>query len=229
MDLQEMITFVRLHADTDEQDAPDASLTVYARAAYNDIRRRVPEWRERHGSDTLTVVAGTDQYALNGASFASKNIEYVTGVSGPTSTLVYIPFEQYVLSLDGNTTDYSTQEADSFSLKNGVIYLFPAPTTTAVTYTVYGYTTFTDWPTAGGDPDLPREFDEAICWYMLAKYYTAQEDLELAQLFENTYEISVGRYILSAMRTGKPTRVLGGGRRRSLSYGAWVRRNTEGS
>lgn len=227
MNLSEMITFVRTHADTDSTDAPDASLEVYARAAYNDIRRRVSQWIDNSDQDTLTTVADTASYALSGLT--NGDIEYVTGVVGPTETLQYVTWDHYLQMEDGPDVDYSTSEADYYTVRNDTIWLFPKPSSAGVAYTVYGYRGFNTWPDGSAEPDLPREFDEVICWYMLSRYYMAQEDVELAQLYLRDYETGVNRFIAAAMRQDSHSpKIWGGARPRRMGYADWVRRMTEG-
>lgn len=223
----EMKTFVRTHADTDEVDAPDTTLDVYARSAYNDIRRRVHQWIDNSTSTTFTTTADTSSYALG--AMVGDTVEYVTGVVGPTEKLTYITWDQYLEFEDGPDIDYSNYEAVFYTVRNDVLYLFPKPSSTGVTYTVYGYRAFNDWPNGSVAPDLPREFDEAICWYMLSRFYMAQEDFEAAQMYMRDYEVSVNRFIAAAMRQDAHSpRILGGSRRKPMSYDSWVRRMTEG-
>ena len=229
MDFTEIKDFVRTHADTDEFDAPDASLEVYARAAYNDIRRRLGNWDEFHGEDILTVTAGTVSYQLTSAAFTNQNLELVTSVVGETRTLAYIPWDGYLQMREGTTTTSNTREADYWTVKDGTVYLYPDPSVTSVQYTVYGFQVFTEWPSGSTASPLPREFDEPICWYMLAKYYQAQEDLELSQILMGDFERSVNRMLAFAQRKDahRPKK-FGGARRFGVGYGDWVRRNTEG-
>jgi len=211
MNLAEMIEFVRQHADTDATDAPDANLTVYARAAYNDIKRRVPQWNDNRGQDTLTTVAGVTAYPLASTTYFSVgNLEYVTSVSGPSDRLIYIPWSEYLELKDGTDVDTTASEPWYYTVRNATLYLYPDPAAVK-SFTVYGYTKFSTWPSGSDEPDLPREFDEPICWYMLAKYFLAQEDVELARMYMADYEQVVNRFIAYQMRSNSnQPRVKGG-------------------
>lgn len=225
----EMKAFVRSHADTDAIDAPDENLDVYARAAYNDIRRRLGKWDEYHGSDTLTTTAGTVSYVLSGGGFTAGNIEMVTGVVGGSSKLVYVPWDRYLEMRDGTDVTISASEASCYSIKDGAVFLYPDPSTSGETYTVYGYQTWSEWPSGAAAPPLPDEFHEPICWYMLSRYYAAQEDLELAQIWMRDYEQATARMLaFSQRKDSHRPRVFGGKFRQYLSYPDWVRRNTQG-
>ena len=232
MNLNDMKVFVRTHADTDETDAPDSSLELYARAAYRDIYRRISQWVDLNTSDTLTTTASTAGYALSGAGFTNANLEYVTGIVGPSEKLVYVTWDQYLEMLEGPDVSYSTREALWYTVNNNTVYLYPTPSTSSVAYTVYGYRTFNDWPSGSTEPDLPREFDEVICWFMLAMYYKAQEDVELSQLYMMQYETAVNRFVGFQMRRdAHRPRILGGHRKfrsHGMTYPDWVRRNTQG-
>ena len=230
MNLSEMTDFVRLQADADIEDAPDATLRVYARAAYNDIKRRVWPWPQKFDNGTLTTVAG--QFAYDMPTSTQGTIEYVKSIVGPDDKTVYVDFQTFLALKEGESVSHSTREADHFSTDGSRIYLWPTPSTSGVQYTAYGSRAFRDWPSGSDEPDLPREFDEPICWYMLSRYYMAQEDLELAQLYAAEFERSVNQHIAGAMRTSSVTagpRVFGGDQiGRHMSYSEWVKRNTEG-
>jgi len=229
MDYSEIKTFVRSHADTDTTDAPDTNLDVYARAAYNDIKRRLGKWDEYHGSDTLTTTNNVSSYVLTGASFSSQDLEKVTSVVGPTQVLDWVPWTMFLEMSETGSTAYKTSEADFFTVKDGTLYLHPTPNG-AVSYTVYGFQVLSDWPSGATECPLPRHFDEPICWYMLSKYYQAQEDLELARLLMADYEQGVNRLLQAELRVdAHRPRILGGlNRRGRLGYSSWVRRMTEG-
>ena len=226
-----MITFVRTHADADTEDAPTSSLTVYARAAFNDIKHRTYQWLDNTTTDSLSTMAGVASYALSDTgSFINGNIEYVSGINGPNGPLKFITIEHYYELLDGETE--TADSADYFAIRGPNLYLYPAPSGSQ-NYTVFGYRQFVDWPAsgAGTEPDLPRVFDEAICWYMLSMYYRAQEDLELASVYTSDYNRSVDQQIAAMMRNDSVTKYLGpahGGRHKHTTYNNWMKRNTEG-
>lgn len=234
MNLNEMITFVRTHADTDTDDAPTSSLTVYARAAFNDIKHRTYQWLDNTTMDTLTTVMHQAAYAFDGAEFANANLEYVSSVVGENGPLIHVAYTSYLELEDGYTGTGVCEIADDathFSVRGPNLYLYPSPSGVQ-TYQVHGYREFVDWPASGAatEPDLPRVFDEAICWYMLSMYYRAQEDLELAQIYTNDYNRSVDQQIAAMMRNDSVVKYLGkahgGGHR--LNYASWMKRNTEG-
>lgn len=228
MIFNDMKTFVRLQADTDAVDAPDATLEVYALQAFDDIRRRISSWVDRMVSDTLTTVDGMGSYSLTGGQFANANLEYVRSVHGPTSTLVHVPFSVFQRISQGS--DQTTSEATYWSVNNGTLWLWPTPSAVA-SYTVWGYQKFTDWALAATEPDLPVELHRSILHYMLSQYYLNQEDLDMSQKYMQQYEASIARFIASSMRQDNALpRVLGGRAHGNavLQYDDWVRRNTEG-
>jgi len=229
MNLTDMMVFVRLQADADVEDAPQATLEVYARAAYNDIRRRVHMWPSLRVNVTLTTVAGQDEYPFT--DFVGGEMEYIQTLVGNNDVVDFIPFHELLLLQEGQATVQSTLDATYYSISNQTLVFWPTPSE-ITTYSVRGVRTFADWPVdTVTESDLPREFDEAICWYMLSKYYASQEDLELSERYMADYERQVNRFIASSIRTSAMTnrpKILGGRRRTGMLYETWVRRNVEG-
>lgn len=222
-----MSDFVRTQADTDIEDAPDSSLEVYARAAYRDIQARVFPWPDKKVAYVLTTVAeqaGYDLSALSGA-----DLEFVVSVASDTDVLMYVSPEQFrelstELSGSGEPTVY-TVDFDQ-------IRFWPTPRSVE-SFNVSGYRSFAEWPQGSAEPDLPRGFDEPICWYMLSRFYKAQEDLELASDYIRDYEVGVNQQIARSMRNSSVTAgpmIFGGDPRlhSGMSYKDWVRRSVEG-
>lgn len=226
MNLSEMSTFVRLQADTDTDDAPDATLTVYARAAYNVIQSKVWPWPQNLTTGTFSTVSGTAGYTLASLTGA-PDMEYVTEVRSGTDVLSYVAPETF--------RKLSTEETSSgtprfYTVDGLTIKLWPTPNAVA-TYTVEGYRSFAEWPSGADEPDLPRAFDEAICWYMLARYYQAQEDMELYQAYMRDFEFAVNQHLERALRGSALTAgpmIFGGNTSRTMTYSDWVKRGTEG-
>lgn len=221
-----MSVFVRLQADTDTDDAPDTTLEVYARAAYNQIKATVWPWPLNETSGTFPTVASTAAYSISGLSGAST-MQFVTSVSRADEVLDYVSPEVFrnLTAEQGSTGTPRVYTVDQDQIK-----LWPTPSG-AATYTVTGYREFADWPSGSDEPDLPRGFDEAICWYMLSRYYQAQEDLELAQMYMRDFEAAVATQIAAALRGSSLTAgpmIFGGAYNRTLDYSDWVKRGTEG-
>ena len=227
MNLSSMATFVRLQADTDTDDAPDTTLEVYARAAYNQIKATVWPWPLNETSGTFSTTASTAAYAISGLSGA-PTMQFVTSVSRSDEVLDYVSPEVF---RNLTAEQGSTGTPRVYTIDNGSIKLWPTPSAGSVTYTVTGYRDFADWPSGSDEPDLPRGFDEAICWYMLSRYYQAQEDLELAQMYMRDFEAAVAIQIAAALRGSSLTAgpmIFGGAFNRTLGYSDWVKRGTEG-
>lgn len=228
MNLSEMMEFVRAQADTDPTDAPNSTLEVYARAAYRDIQARVFPWPDKKVTYTLHTVAGTEGYDL-AALTGGADLEFVVSVSSSTDVMMYVTPEQF----RNLSTEASGQGSPSvYTVDFGEIRFWPTPNGVA-TFNVSGYRSFVEWPSGSDSPDLPRGFDEPICWYMLARFYKAQEDLELASDYLRDYEVGVNQQIAKAMRNSSVTAgpmIFGGDPRlhRGMSYADWVRRSVEG-
>lgn len=222
MTFDEMVAFVRTHADADTTDAPTSSLTVYARMAYNDILARRNGWPHLDVAYTLTTQVGVDEYTF--ASLSVPDMDYVTGVIDNTQIgrrLVAITRSDADLMYAGVATGSSN--ATYYTLRGDRIVLFPKPTSIK-TYLVRGFRTPAPWPGAGGSvPDLSRSFDEAICWFMLSQYYLSQEDTELASMYLNEYQQQVERWVASeTMRSQAPKPNIMGGA--NVGSNAFMRR-----
>ena len=92
MNLSEMRTFVRTQADTDDTDATDAALEVYARAAYREIIARVFPWPDNRKNYTFTTIPETAQYQYS--AFSPADLEYIVSVSSATEQLNWISREE---------------------------------------------------------------------------------------------------------------------------------------
>lgn len=227
MNFNDMTSFVRAQADTDSTDAPDTTLEVYARAAYRDIIARVFPWPDKKVAYTFTTTANDASYPLSGLS--SADLEFVVSVAGSEEVLMYVTPEQY-RTLNIDLTGSGTPTV--YTVDTGVIYLWPTPNGVA-TFNVSGFRRFADWPAGLDEPDLPRGFDEAICWYMLARFYQAQEDIELTQMYMADYERAVNQQMSKSLRSSSASAgpmIFGGDPRLPFrrSYSDWVKRSVEG-
>ncbi len=225
MNFQAMATFVRAQAETDSSDAPDLTLEVYARAAYNDIQARVHPWPDKKVTYVLLTQEGQSSYDLSSLT-GGIDMQLVVSVASSTDVLHYISPEQYrEWSLSGVGGVPSC-----YAVVDGSIMLWPAPAA-QMTLNVSGYRAFALWPSGSNEPDVPRGFDEAICWYMLARFYQAQEDLGMSESFMQAYEGAVNQQLASALRTSSVSagpRIFGGGGGYRMSYSDWVKRSVEG-
>ncbi len=201
MTLAEMYTFVRTHADADEEDAPDDSLKVYARIAYRDILNRRVGWPHLAVAYTFVTADGTEDYAFS--SFSSADLEILSSVQGSTGLkrrLIYLTRAD-AMELYGVNANIGVQ---TFNVSNDTVTLFPTPSGVE-TFTVRGFRAPAAWPTtAGSTPDLPEALHEAICWYMLSSYFLAQEDTQLAGVYLGEYDRMVNRHL--NFETTKDTR-----------------------
>jgi hypothetical protein len=231
MNLSSMSVFVRAQADTDSTDASDELLTVYARAAYRDIQAKVFPWPDKKTATVLTTVA--DQAFYSFAGLPGGNIQFLISISSSDDPLMFVSLEQYnqlVLGSSGSSGDAVVYAAD-----NDGIYLWPTPAASGTNYAVTGYREFADWPSGSSEPDLPRGFDEPICWFMLSKFYESQEDLELANRYMGTYAQGVAQQVEAALRgqaSSAGPRIFGNQSIHSTMYSDfyenWVKRSVEG-
>ena len=225
MNLGEMMTVVRDQAQTDSVDAPDGLLTFYARSAYQDIQSRVSQWPHLRESFVTSTVAGTPNYAF--ATFAPNTMEYIVSATVPDHVLWPMSRDEYrAVTRDSTSTGTPTH----YMVDGGVVWLWPTPAT-ATSLSLSGYSFFTEWPSGVAEPDLPRGFDSAIVFFMMARYYQSQEDVELYQQYMRDYEATMQNQIDRAMRGNDifmgPS-IKGSGYSAGISENQWMRRNVEG-
>jgi hypothetical protein len=225
MNLSEMMTVVRDQAQTDSVDAPDGLLTFYARSAYQDVQSRVGQWPHLRQSFVHTTVAGTPNYAF--ATFAPNTMEYIVSATVPDHVLWPMSRDEYrAVTRDSTSTGTPTH----YMVDGGVVWLWPTPST-ATSLSLSGYSFFTEWPSGVAEPDLPRGFDSAIVFFMMARYYQSQEDIELYQQYMRDYEATLQNQIERSMRGTDifmgPS-IKGSGRSAGISETQWMRRNVEG-
>lgn len=225
MTITEMRDFVRTHADATTTDAPDSSLDVYARIAYNDIHTRTnfPMLQSKY---TFTTVANQQDYLFT--SIAPGDLDKVTSIIDTTNLgrrLIFMARSDADLAF-GAPIGATSQIATAFTVENGVISLFPKPSVSGVSYTVRGLRAPTAWPgAAGSSPDLPAVLHEAIAWFMLSSYYMSQEDVNLAGVYLQEYEQMVNKFVRSeSFRDfGQRNGIMGGQNYFLPTFGRWVR------
>jgi hypothetical protein len=230
MTLSEMRTFVRAHADADAVDAPDTTLDVYARIAYNDILSR-SSWPHLTVSYTFTTVAGQSEYPFS--AFSATDLEEVTAVVDTTNLgrrLVYVSKSDADLAF-GQPINAQSEVANAYTVSNGNLILYPIPSTTGKQYTVRGKREPAAWPAgAASIPDLPDVLHEPIAWFMLSSFFMAQEDPMLAGVYQNEYELLVRRHTRDQTTKEYKSRplVMGGQNYPQPDFTRWVRGQLEG-
>lgn len=225
MTLGDLRTFVRNHADADIDDAPDSSLDVYARIAYNDIHSRM-NFPQLQVVYTLTTVAGQAEY--NFTSFSGTDLDKVTAVVDTQNLgrrLIYMTESDADLAF-GAPVGMQSEVASAYTVRNGTLILYPKPSSTGKVYTVRGIRYPTTWPAGvGSEPDLPAQLHEAIAWYMLSSYFLSQEDAQLAGVYLGEYQQMVERFVRneSIKDIGARPHVMGGQNYQQPSFSRYVR------
>lgn len=225
MTLQNMFDFVRTHADADDVDAPDSTLTVYARIAYNDILSRT-KWPHLSVNYTFTTVAGQDQYPF--AAMSVGDMDEITAVVDTTNfgrRLIYMSQSDADVAF-GQPVSIQSEVATAYTVVNDQLILYPTPGVTGKVYTVRGRRRPADWPNgAGSIPDLPASLHPAIAWYMLSSFYMAQEDPQMAGVYMGEFQMMVNRNVgeqSTREYTARPM-VMGGQNYRAPDFTRWVR------
>lgn len=177
---------------------------------YNFVLREL--WPFREVTDTITTVAGTQEYTLSTefTDIDAQNIQTVTLQGTVNRKLVYWPFSQLRASqpdfdLIGNSVP------ERYYLKNGKIGLWPAPNdvyTVAVDY----YKVPTEMVSDDAEPIIPIGYREALVQYALSKEHDFNSDADFAQKAMNEYEdiVTLARQnLLSQPSDTEAFRILG--------------------
>jgi hypothetical protein len=176
--LQQVRDKVRLQADLDEDDLPDATLDGYIREAFDQtfaVEARWPffeyTWDLVKAEDATTIARPTvPEVAFIQRFRDSSNFN-----------LLHIDAQQAEETFQGVISTTDTPEF--FSVWGDVISLWPTPTAAAQTFTMRGYRkpTWSDTPSATLDGDTRLHLP--IFHYAVALAYAQMEDPEL----EGTY------------------------------------------
>lgn len=223
MTLQELRDFVRSHADADITDAPDSTLDVYARIAYNDIHSRT-NFPLLQAEYSLSTVTGQQDYAFSTLGTLDKVLA-VIDQTNVGRRLIFMTKSDADLAY-GAPVGMSSDVATAYTVENGVISLYPKPSTTGKVYKVRALRSPNAWPAgAGSIPDLPAVLHEAIAWYMLSSYFMSQEDVQLAGVYLGEYEKMVERFVRneSFKDFGARNNVMGGQNYTPTDFSRWVR------
>jgi len=227
MNFDVMMQVVRAQAQTDEVDAPDGLLGFYAQSACQDIESRVGQWPHRRETFTHITVPGIPNYAFE--TFSPNTMEYIVSATIPDSVLWPMSRDEYRQMTRKTTT---TGSPTHYMVDGPVVWLWPTPAA-ATQLSFSGYSSFPLWPVMESvttEPPLPRGFDAAIVFFMMARYYQGQEDLELYQQYMRDYEVTVQNQIDRALRGSDifagPS-VKSSGLFPGMSESKWMRRNVE--
>lgn len=224
--LQELRDFVRTHADADVSDAPDSSLDVYARIAYNDIHTRTNFPHLQVVYEMLTV-AGQDEYPFTTFT-PSDDLDKVTSVIDTTNLgrrLIYMSESDADLAF-GAPIGATSEVANAYTVRDGILILYPKPSVNAKKYTIRGIRKPATWPTSAASvPDLPVPLHDAIAWYMLSSYFLSQEDTTMAGTYLREYEMMVEKFVRNegAKDFGARNHVMGGQNYKNPDFTRWVR------
>lgn len=175
--LQEIRDKVRLQADLDQTDLPDATLDGFIREGFDRTFAVEVAWPFFESTWTLTLPSGDTTIPLP----TSPEIAQIKRFRSPDNmTLEQVPQSAAEDYFQGTQT---AGEPQLFSVWGGNIYLWPEPTAAERIYTVRGYRKPT-WSGLGtSELDGDDRLHLAIFHYAVALAYAQLEDTEL----EGTY------------------------------------------
>jgi hypothetical protein len=177
--LQEMRDFVRTYLDVEEDELPDSVIDKAARDGSRRIWRKERRWPFAEGIYAISTIPGQADYDL---SAFGVDIDQIVDVRGPTWELKWISPHSADLSWTPSTT--STGSPTHFSRWGSVVTFWPTPDAIYVR----GFRGPTDWVAVDGEPDLPDEFHELILTWVLRGALLQQDDPEMAQVHEATFD-----------------------------------------
>lgn len=146
------------------------------------------QWPFREATDTITTVAGTQEYTLSTefADIDAQNVISVALQGTVAKKLAYIPYNQLRASnpdfdLIGNSVP------THYYIKSGAIGFWPAPAD-VYTVTVDYYKNLTELSADADTPIVPVAYREALVQYALSMEHDFNTDPDLAQKAMNRYE-----------------------------------------
>ena len=153
---------------------------------YNFVLREL--WPFREVTDTITTVAGTQEYTLSSefTDIDAQNVQTVTLQGTINRKLVYWPYSQ----LRADQPDFDligTSVPERYYLKTGSIGLWPSPND-VYTVNVDYYKVPTELSADADTPIIPVAYREALVQYALSHEHDFNTDPDLAQKAMNTYE-----------------------------------------
>lgn len=145
-------------------------------------------WPFREVTDTLTTVAGTQEYTLSSefSDIDASNIISVAVQGAPSVKLSYIPFNQLRL-IEPDLDQEGTASPRHYYLKAGKIGLWPSPGD-AYQISIDYYKVPTELSDDSDEPIIPIAYREALIQFALAKEHDFNTDPDLAQKAMNEYE-----------------------------------------
>lgn len=181
--LDQLRRYVRQHLDLDESEVPNDLLDVWARDATIKIARTRKRWPFFESSWTLSTVAGQADYPI---SSLSPDVDEITSVVRNNLRLSYLGRDEAEAAYLPYQT--SNGRVEFFNVWGSSLRLYPTPSGVE-TLNLRGYRKVSDWVAdgAGGTPDFPDDFHDAVRLYLLAMAYMQQEDPEMASQFINAF------------------------------------------
>ena len=136
--------------------------------------------------DTITTVAGTDQYALNADFFRVRS---VWRGSGTNRTPIQLVDDPYSLEAIGSTLP------SEFAWIHGTkLFVFPVPTGAEKLYVFYYADPILSFASDTATSDLPKPLRQAVVWEAASNLLNADNKNELSSLFHQRAMEIINRY-----------------------------------
>ena len=210
MDLSTIRAFVRTSLDTDSDELPDSLLDVFIGEGFNNLIEASTKWSFYAVEDTLSSVAGQQEYNIAGVDALRDNAftyayRSITDVRGETWSLR--PLQHAAIRASMRVDSPATARPWGFSEHGDSIFLWPIPDG-VYAFEVSGFRAPIDWVAlgAGSEPDAPVEFHEVVAYHALARGFAQQLDLETASYYSQMFDRRVAQLVkrYTSKRTAGP-------------------------
>lgn len=145
-------------------------------------------WPFREATDTITTVAGTQEYTLSSetADLDSQNIISISVQGATNKKIPYIPFNQLRAGHPDFDID-ATGVPQNYYLQNGKLGFWPSPDAAYTIFMDY-YKLPTELSADADESIIPLSYREALLHYGLSLEHDFNTDPDLAQKATNRYE-----------------------------------------
>jgi hypothetical protein len=192
MTLADLRGYVRTQTETTTAELPDATVDIYLREAFDRTIALENQWPFFEETWDLVQSSG-------GATITFPTDAHLPGIVG-----LYHVDDDYRVELVSHSVareffgefvgNASTGAYTSFSVWDGLIYLWPAMLPTVdIDWQLTGFRRPTDWIASGAstEPDCDERLHRPLAHYATALAYAQQEDLALEAQYMKRWELDV--------------------------------------
>jgi hypothetical protein len=214
---QELRDAVRAQLEVDDEELPDSRLDLYLADAFQRTIQQERKWPFLEMEWTLGIPEGEPETIP--ADLAGIDHVYMVGQD-------QLRFLDHGFAEENYGRDGSVGHSRFYSVRNGKVYLWPAPFEDDVELLITGWRKPTDFFTAdaGAEPDCDSRLHIPLIWAACALAQLANEDEVLDQSYVQKWEQGVVAARNDIMRPDPArARILHGGIAKIRTrYGGWM-------